>query len=44
MGPNNHIQARKSFHLKARRVMEDFARKAGKWVVEVAESPGANIN
>jgi transposase, IS605 OrfB family, central region len=32
-----------SFHQKARRVMEDFARKVGKWVVEIAEDFGANI-
>ena len=31
------------FHLKARRVMEDFARKVGKWVVEVARIMGANV-
>jgi len=33
----------RSFHLKAKRVMEDFARKVGKWVVEIAEDFGANI-
>jgi transposase, IS605 OrfB family, central region len=32
-----------SFHLKAKRVMEDYARKVGKWVVEIAEDFGANI-
>ncbi|MCQ4367247.1 MAG: RNA-guided endonuclease TnpB family protein, partial [Sulfolobales archaeon] len=32
-----------SFHLKARRIMEDFARKVGKWVVEIAEGFGANV-
>jgi IS605 OrfB family transposase len=32
-----------SFHQKARRVMEDFARKVGKWVVEIAEDFGANV-
>jgi IS605 OrfB family transposase len=32
-----------SFHLKARRVMEDFARKVGKWVVEIAEGFGVNV-
>jgi len=32
-----------SFHLKARRVMEDFARKVGKWVVNVARIMGANV-
>ncbi len=26
-----------SFHQKAKRIMEDFARKVGKWVVEIAE-------
>ena len=31
-----------SFHLKARRIAEDFARKAGKWVVDVARITGAN--
>ncbi|MFP3346675.1 MAG: RNA-guided endonuclease TnpB family protein [Sulfolobaceae archaeon] len=33
----------RSFHLKARRIMEDFARKVGKWVVEIAEGFGANV-
>ncbi len=33
----------RSFHLKARRVMEDFARKVGKWVVEVTRMMGSNI-
>ncbi|MFP3163833.1 MAG: RNA-guided endonuclease TnpB family protein [Acidianus sp.] len=33
----------RSFHLKARRIMEDFARKVGKWVVEIAEDFGANV-
>jgi IS605 OrfB family transposase len=32
-----------SFHLKAKRIMEDFARKVGKWVVEVAKRMGANV-
>jgi IS605 OrfB family transposase len=32
-----------SFHLKAKKVMEDFARKVGKWVVEIAEDFGANV-
>ena len=32
-----------SFHLKARRVMEDFARKVGKWVVNVARIMGASV-
>ena len=32
----------RSFHQKARRIMEDFARKVGKWVVEIAEDFGAN--
>jgi IS605 OrfB family transposase len=32
-----------SFHQKARRVMEDFARKVGRWVVEIAEDFGANV-
>ncbi|AEE94781.1 OrfB transposable element protein, IS605 [Acidianus hospitalis W1] len=32
-----------SFHQRARRVMEDFARKVGKWVVEIAEDFGANV-
>ena len=29
--------------LKARRIMEDFARKGGKWVVKIAEGFGANV-
>jgi IS605 OrfB family transposase len=33
----------RSFHQKARRVMEDFARKVGKWVVEIAEDFGSNV-
>jgi len=33
----------RSFHLKARRIAEDFARKVGKWVVEIAEDFGANV-
>jgi len=33
----------RSFHQKARRIMEDFARKVGKWVVEVARMIGANV-
>jgi IS605 OrfB family transposase len=33
----------RSFHQKARRVTEDFARKVGKWVVEVARMIGANV-
>ncbi|MCG2872300.1 MAG: RNA-guided endonuclease TnpB family protein [Sulfolobales archaeon] len=33
----------RSFHLKSRRVMEDFARKVGKWVVDVAKRMGANV-
>ncbi|PSN94218.1 transposase [Candidatus Marsarchaeota G2 archaeon ECH_B_2] len=33
-----------TFHLKARRIAEDYARKVGKWVVEVAERmTGANV-
>ena len=32
-----------SFHQKAKRIMEDFARKVGKWVVEIAEDFGANV-
>jgi len=32
-----------SFHQRARRTMEDFARKVGKWVVEVARMIGANV-
>jgi len=37
------LQRIRSFHLKARRVMEDFARKVGKWVVEIAKGFGANV-
>jgi len=33
----------RSFHLKAKKVMEDFARKVGKWVVEIAGDFGANV-
>ena len=33
----------RSFHQKAKKVMEDFARKVGKWVVEIAEDFGANV-
>ncbi|MFP3234482.1 MAG: IS200/IS605 family accessory protein TnpB-related protein, partial [Sulfolobaceae archaeon] len=33
----------RSFHQKARRIMEDFARKVGKWVVEIARMIGANV-
>ncbi|MEJ2781203.1 RNA-guided endonuclease TnpB family protein [Stygiolobus sp. CP850M] len=33
----------RSFHQKAKRIMEDFARKVGKWVVEVARMIGANV-
>jgi IS605 OrfB family transposase len=33
----------RSFHQKARRIMEDFARKVGKWVVEIAKGFGANV-
>ncbi|MEM0374474.1 MAG: RNA-guided endonuclease TnpB family protein [Ignisphaera sp.] len=41
---NKRILARiKHFHSKARRIIEDFARKVGKWVVEVAKNFGANI-
>jgi IS605 OrfB family transposase len=32
-----------SFHQKARRVMEDFPRKVGRWVVEIAEDFGVNV-
>ncbi|BDC17718.1 RNA-guided endonuclease TnpB family protein [Acidianus sp. HS-5] len=32
-----------SFHAKAKRIMEDYARKVGKWVVEVAKLLGANV-
>ena len=33
----------RSFHVKARRIMEDFARKVGKWVVDVAKMYNANV-
>jgi putative transposase len=33
----------RSFHLKAKRIMEDFARKVGKWVVDVAKRMGTNV-
>jgi IS605 OrfB family transposase len=33
----------RSFHQKAKRIMEDYARKVGKWVVEIAEGFGANV-
>ncbi|QGR18416.1 IS200/IS605 family element transposase accessory protein TnpB [Sulfurisphaera ohwakuensis] len=33
----------RSFHQKARRIMEDFARKVGKWVVEIVIDFGANV-
>ena len=33
----------RSFHLKAGRIMEDFARKVGSWVVDVAKRMGANV-
>jgi IS605 OrfB family transposase len=33
----------RSFHQKAKRILEDFARKAGKRVVEVARLYGANV-
>jgi putative transposase len=33
----------RSFHQKARRIMEDSARKVGKWVVEIARDFGANV-
>jgi len=33
----------RSFHLKARKVMEDFARKVGRWVVDVAKRMGVNV-
>jgi transposase, IS605 OrfB family, central region len=32
-----------SFHQKARKVMEDFARKVGRWVVDVAKRMGVNV-
>ena len=37
------LQRIHSFHLKAKRIMEDFARKVGKWVVEIAEDLCANV-
>jgi IS605 OrfB family transposase len=44
MGENKRILHRiHSFHLKARRVMEDFSRKVGKWIVDVARMVGANV-
>ena len=33
----------RSFHVKAKRVAEDFARKVEKWVVEEAKRMGANV-
>ena len=33
----------RSFHQKARRIAEDYARKVGKWVVEIAEDFGVNV-
>jgi len=33
----------RSFHPKAKIMMEDFARRVGKWVVEEAERFGANV-
>ncbi|AON96521.1 transposase [Bicaudavirus pozzuoliense] len=33
----------RSFHHKAKLIMEDFARKVGKWVVEIAWDLGANV-
>jgi len=32
-----------SFHQKAKRIAEDFARKVGRWVVEVAKMIGTNV-
>ena len=32
-----------SFHQKAKRVMEDFGRKVGKWVVDEAERMDVNV-
>jgi len=41
---NKRILSRtRSFHLKAKRVMEDSARKIGKWVVDVARDLDANV-
>ena len=31
------------FYAKARRIMEDFARKVGKWVVDIAKMYNANV-
>ena len=31
------------FYQRARRIAEDYARKVGKWVVEIAEDFGANV-
>ena len=31
------------FHAKAKRIMEDFARKVGKWVVDIAKMYDANV-
>ena len=33
----------RSFHLKARKVMEDFARKVGRWVVDVEKRMGVKV-
>ena len=33
----------RSFHVKAKRITEDFARKVEKWVVEEAKRMGANV-
>jgi len=43
MGNKRILYRVRSFHQRARRVMEDFARKVGKWVVEIAEDFGANV-
>ncbi|MUM65901.1 IS200/IS605 family element transposase accessory protein TnpB [Acidianus infernus] len=32
-----------SFHQKAKRIMEDFARKVGRWTIEIAKKLGANV-
>ncbi|QXJ31248.1 Transposase [Saccharolobus shibatae] len=41
---NKRIMARIShFHEKVKRIMEDFAEKVGKWVVEIAEDFKANV-
>jgi len=32
-----------SFHQRAKKVMEDFVRKVGKWVVDVAKRMGVNV-